>query len=114
MKLGFDQGLIGVGIAVPVILLAIGLPAWAAGIFFGELAGLISFVWVGLSVRRAFSSDAPSVRRSFFFQSLIRYVVLGMLFVLAIQWPAVEIIGVFIGYTLVQLPASIIRALSDK
>jgi ATP synthase I chain len=114
MKLGFGQGLAIIGIAVPLVLLGLGMPTWAAGLALGEFAGLISYVWVGLSVRRAFSSGTSNARRSFLFQSLVRYIVIGTLFVFAIKWPGVEIIGVVIGYSIIQIPAAILRALSQN
>lgn len=99
------------GLAVPVLLWWRGFPAWALGMLLGQIAGAISFVWVGLTVQRLFVAGTVFHHRKYVWQAVLRYLVVGGVFLLAVIWPAVDIWAVVVGYTMFQLPAAILRAI---
>jgi len=111
MKPSLWQIFIATVIAFPLLFYIGGLSTWALGIVLGEILGTVSFVWVGLTVRQSFSKASINIRRKLLAHSMLRYLLLGSIFFLAIKWPGVEIWAVVIGYTLIQLPAAILRAL---
>ncbi|MCD4813196.1 ATP synthase subunit I [bacterium] len=112
MKPFFRRILTVIGIAVPITFFITGLPAWGRGALLGEILGFISYVWVGLSVRRFLSKGLPEVRRKLFLHTLLRYALIGGVMFLAVKAPAIHIAGVLIGYTIIQMPAAFFRALS--
>jgi hypothetical protein len=85
-------------------------PRWALGLVFGEALGAVSYLWIGLSLRRGLTQDPGRLRRNWWWHSLLRYALLAGALYLALIWPAVEIWAVVAGYTLVQLPAAVLRA----
>jgi len=87
-----------------------GEPRWALGLVCGEALGAASYLWIGFSLRRGLTRDPTGLRRNWWWHSLIRYAVLAGALYLALAWPAVTIWAVLAGYTLVQLPAAVLRA----
>lgn len=114
MKLSFSQGLVVIGIVIPLSLFAVNMGTWAFGVLLGECFGLISFVWIALTVRRILVNPQQKANQALMLHSLGRYLMMGTVLFLAIKWPAVNVWGVVIGYSIIQLPAAIIRALETK
>ncbi|MEW6516834.1 MAG: ATP synthase subunit I [candidate division FCPU426 bacterium] len=87
-------------------------PRWALGLLVGEALGAMSYLWIGLSLRRGLAQDPKRLRRYWWWHSGIRFALLAVVLFLALKWPAVEIWAVVAGYTLVQLPAAVFRAMA--
>lgn len=98
-------------IVLPLVCWALPAPRWALGLVFGEFLGAVSYIWIGLSLKRALTQDPKRLRRNWWWHSSIRFALLGGALYLALVWPAVTIWAVLAGYTLVQLPAAVLRAL---
>jgi hypothetical protein len=111
MKLKGWQLFLLAGMAIPLLLLCGGFPAWTWGMVLGECLGAISFSWVSLTVRRVLFKQKAHIYRQLIGQAFFRYVFIGGVFFLAIKWPAVNIWAVLIGYSLIQLPAAALRAI---
>ena len=111
MKLTLEHGLLGLAIALPVGMSLAGFPKWGLGLFLGEILGAVNFIWVGLVIRRGLTRAPEKIRRNWLWHSLLRWLFIVALIMLAIRWPAANIWALLIGYSLIQFPAAALRAL---
>lgn len=95
--------------AGPAGVYAWGGHAWALGLWIGEALGLGIFIWIRRTVRLAFAAADPGrpVKKTLLWHSGLRTAVAAAVLIVVIQIPAIQIWGVVLGYTVVQIPALI-------
>lgn len=112
MKISLTQGLISVALLVPLLGLVFGRYDWALGCLLGETLGLVSYIWIGLSVRRLLTATSQGARRPLLIHSLGRYLMMGLALFFSVKQPGISVWAVIIGYSIIQLPAAVIRAMA--
>ncbi len=104
--------LIVFGVFLPVLFLVSGMGPWAVGCMIGEGLGLISFIWIGHTVRRLLAQKNSNPARHLIMNSLGRYVMMGAAILFSLQWPGGNVWGLVLGYSVVQLPAAVLKGLA--
>jgi len=110
VSVSFRRGLVAfAAAALPAFFYVQHMPSWALGAILGECLGAVHYVWVSATVRRGIQPARGADVAWFFMHSIARLVVAGLVFFLALKWPAVNIWSVLAGFSLVLLPASLLR-----
>lgn len=112
MKFRSIHGLVTVAILLPMLFALLGKFSWTVGCLIGEVLGLISYVWVGLSVKYLLTLSAERANRKLVVHSLGRYLMMGFAIFWATQTPMINVFALVMGYSIIQLPAAIIRSLA--
>jgi hypothetical protein len=88
-----------------------GLPAWAWGLWIGEALGLGLFIWIRRTVREAFQAEASRpAKKTLGWHSTLRLILTTVVLIAVMKTPGVNLWGVVLGYTLVQVPALLWQA----
>ena len=112
MKLSFTHILVAAGIMLPFAFFLSGMKEWAAGAVVGEILGFINYIWIGLTVKKVLSKADGRFNRILIMHSLSRYLLMGLAIFVALKTPEINVWGLVLGYTVIQMPAAIIRALA--
>jgi len=100
--------LAGAALIVPALVGYSGHWPWGLGLWLGGGLGLGSIVWIRSSVRSALApTEGAKNPWGLLGHSLLRVLLLGLVFFLVLKTPALSIWAVLLGYMLVQLPATL-------
>lgn len=89
-------GVLAAGLAVPLLLWQ-AHPAWAKGLGLGQVLGLLSALWIRLSVRQALASACGA--KAWLWHGAGRLLVIGLALWLAIRFLAFNVWALVIGYS---------------
>ncbi len=109
MKMTKTHGLIAFGVFLPMLFLISEMGTWAVGCMIGEGLGVISTIWIGHTVRRLLAKKNVNPSRHLVMNSLGRYVMMGAAILFSLKWPAGNVWGLVLGYSVIQLPAAVIK-----